>query len=147
MQPFKFDELLKSRAHRILKQLARYQSCVDGACITPDEFLLKANDQLIGIYQNSSTDRRANIYITLNGITFYRDGWQYLAYAEMLKEKVSLASPGEKRSADTLVFHKSSGAATAIQFVSSKADYADVWQVSCFFSRVIADYKRINSVA
>lgn len=141
LEPLKFDELVRIRAYRILNKLPLYRSCVKDKCDPSPDFLL-SNDQLIGIYQNSATHMHQNIFITQNGIYFHREGWEYLPYADMLTEKVLVASPSDKRKADTLIVQKTDGEAVELRFASAKAEYADVWEVSRFFIRVISDHRK-----
>lgn len=141
LEPLTFDELVRIRAYRILNKLPLYQSCVD-AEFDPRPIFMLSDDQLIGVYQNSPTDMHQNIFIAQNGIYFHKMSWEQLLYTDMVSEKVSVATPSDKRKADTLIVQKTDGEAIALRFASAKSEFADVWEVSRFFSRVIADSKR-----
>ena len=141
LEPIEFEKMVQIRAYRILNNLLRYKSCVDNDCTPTLDFDINPTDRLVGIYENSISNSQSNVFISNNGVYFYRGAWQFIEYSQMQRVRVPVAN-NEKRNANVLVVQTKSEETFELQFISGTSRFADVWEVSRFFMRIIEDWNK-----
>ena len=143
MSKMSFEEILRSRVHRILKKVSRYQPVSDRyeSQLKLEKYLLREGEEIIGAYENSD-DIRKNIIITTIGILIFSgNGWKSIDYDHILRTNIQLDSNNDKRTAEKINFQLQSGAEVGILISGGDDRTRDAWSFLHFMMRVIRDYQ------
>lgn len=140
------QQVIRSRAHRILKRMTNYTSFdVDSAILDnlrTERIELPTNDELLGIYTNAPDEFRALIIISTLGIRIFEDAWLFISYAEISDVSVPLSEEVGKLQANTLLLELASGDTKTLLIKGGDAKFRDVWEFSRFMNRAIAYTKK-----
>jgi len=142
-----FDEILRSRIHRILKGLSRYSSLANESVIPQDfgEHLLAQDEKVLGIYENSLEDITSNIFITTVGLYIFSNGWKRLEYGNIASAYVPLGENFDKTLANTLVIRLRSGGDISFRILGEKGKTREIWDLLRFVDRIREDFWKRHS--
>jgi hypothetical protein len=128
---------VQSRAHRILKQLSAYEDWTDA---TPDvAFRLHDEENLIGVYHNSSKKSEENILITDRRLIF-RD--VHLSFDEITSCDIPGTGSQEKQNADRVTVTLGKGRTVDLPITGGTERFRDAFSFLRFLDRVVADRKQ-----
>jgi hypothetical protein len=121
MDRMTFEEILRSRAHRMHRVLDCYHPVQD--------------KHIIGIYDNSPAE---NITLTLTGLHL---GERFVGYAQMEKADILMPEDNNKRAAETMILTLRTGDTISFSVTGGTDRTRDIWAFYTFLMQVIADYR------
>lgn len=130
---------VRSRAHRILKDLYNYRDISDCKYAINDTFIGSLDkSKLIGIYENEDESYIIVAETTLILITNKKHERKTIEYKEI--QKINL--PENKRTGEIIRIEMTDDTIVKLPVQGSKGRFKDIFGFSRFISRVISDLKR-----
>jgi hypothetical protein len=150
MSKMTFEEILRSRVHRILKRMSKYQTATDSySQLRREGYAFREGEEILGVYENSDaiTD---NIIVTTFGLLIFSNGdWKRIDYADMRKANAPTDHHTDKsvakRTAENIELQLRSGEVVEFIVTGGTDRTRDVWSFLRFMDRVIGDYKSRHS--
>jgi hypothetical protein len=137
-----FEELLRSRVHRKLRNCPRFSNNVH----IEDVFFAKLEgEEAIGCYSFEDTDK---VIITTLGIrTRFSGETQFIPYSEMLANRVlgDWSIPTAKTTADTIQISMKDKTVRTLWIRGGDGRLQDIWLFEHFLSHAIRDYQKYPS--
>lgn len=128
------EELIQSRAHRILTKLSQYRPVT-----TIDGIEFQAGEIPIGIYENYADSLHEAIVVPTLGIHVYLEEWLFIPYKQMKSAKVLMDLPADKRHADAITIHLQNGDVVTVPVRGGDERTHEVWEFLRYLQRVIRD--------
>ncbi len=136
------DELIKSRAHRILKSFSNYHSFGESASDSSASlagYSLEEDEHPLGIYENAPDNHSDNILVTTRGLHLLQEPQeQFIQYLEI--DRIEVTQP--KQLADSVVLHLRSGNVSEISIKGGRGNLRDVWEFVRYLRRVMEDVQK-----
>lgn len=134
-----FEELLRSRVHRKLRDCPRFSRALPPET---DFFINLEGEQVIGCYSFEDTDR---VVVTTRGIRTRLDQeTQFIPYSEMIASTVTgdWHVPAAKTMATQIQITMKDESSRQIRVRGGEGRLRDIWLFQHFLSHAINDYKK-----
>lgn len=137
---------VKSRIHRILKDLEHYRDFTSMSVLPYDisQSPIKAEDICYGAYENFIGTLQNIIIITNNGIYLNQNGaWEFVEYKQIISINTPKKIQNDGKFSVTLLNNKE----IEIEVLGKKGKYLDVFEFIRFLYRVVEDFQKLNAYA
>lgn len=143
MEPIALNNLIRSRAHRILKSFERYQNLEDQdiAVLIENGLQLQTGEELIGMYKNHDDNFSETIVITTLGLHVFFDEWDLVEYSQINKVSIPLNYSKDKFLADRILVQLKHGSEIEIPVTGEHGKLRDAWEFLRFLQRVQKDFQ------
>lgn len=139
------QNLIKARAHRILRRLPHYLAIDEASSDEKtelEEFELQDGEAILGIYENIPHQLRERVVISTRGLYLFKDeAWQHITYASMSEVKPTAPDKEGKMNASMLAIKLKTGEEIEIPVKGGTDRTRDIWSFIQFLDRVIEDIK------
>lgn len=142
------DEIVRSRAYRILRRLTRYRELSEAQLqALPDirKELVDNWEKILGIYENQPGQLRGNILVTTEGLHIFLEEEEFVPFDQI--DHIKPLNEDDKSNVEELIISYKSGKNVRVPIIGGNDKFRDAWEVFHFLDRVVSDYQKKDSSA
>jgi hypothetical protein len=150
MTAFTFEEIIRSRAHRILWRRGRDPNLLTADQETGYRYALLHDvhierDHIFGVYENVPDSSEDAILFAVYGIYWLGEIVQFIRYDQIQHTTaVCLNREFEKTSVDTLKITMNSGEELFVPARGGDGRFRDAWELMRFMLRAVSDARKYS---